>query len=996
MAADPTLVLDIPAAITETIERSRSARRPLDLARPALFPVALVGPPGAGKTTIVRALHGGQVPRDGLVPEWHVKLVEYPGLEQAADLRRESYAQLWRDPVGILYVLPSRGLNDQDEQALEMLRPRRVVVLENIRDSELHPARTSVTLLERPEIGCPFTMPLVPLMRHHSVTEMAPAEYRLVRQCVAYLRHATLPDTVLRALHRQAMAARVGLRADIDGQWARVLTLARDPADLARLDGLRRLLALRDDCTASGPYDAQLTELIRLVELSAAADATLLARLRDAAQGAADRYNIEAGRRPLPGVEGRAGGRGKPGAADHDDEEIDFGAHYVEERRQLHGFLKNVLAQRSQLGLLDEEHDSLARLVRKVEEDNIDLALLGRFSSGKSSIINALLGVPIDDRNPRLLPTDVRPETATVNRVCHGADEAVKVEWLTQAELTFATPTSEPGQLRLHGDEIRAFHDWLSAGQVKPRDVSFIPLPEEFRDPDSPELPQAGHQLAAFHQAWRDLGFPDNAKKFVYAAHDPRRPKLPDLRFPRSATIQRLPAVVGRLRHDIPREEIFPAIKADAALALLIDRLNIRFDHPLLRHASFIDTPGTDAPIPHHRRVAQQIIRQQNCPVIYCFLGVRPGGNEDRQNLKVLQEWGIGSTNLNRFFFVITMKKNVEDAEERETIRAHLRSLLREIGITAPTLYFVDVVYYPDDDEFRTLKADVERFITDSKSELFGSWLGQARAVVGEAHARGLRKLDILAEGEHQRGQRVKHLKSQLARLDTITEDYRNSSRWGAPWTRDRVERNIGDKAGQVDQIIDALTSRSVFDGVESRLSDALIELNRSTRSAITSAHSGLLGKLQSSVAEVHPAASIQVTSITIDSDPFPSTEILEATGRLYWRNIIKRLWQRVASSTEMNADVTQNRGRIAGPWRQSRDRGTATARALISASIEEMAAELKRISASVKAELDAVAKPPSRPEDKDMLEKACALASEWLSRLDALGRQAKQAGGSR
>ena len=155
MAFDPTLVLNVPAAITETMERARSAGRPLKLGRPAPFPVALVGPPGAGKTTILRAWHGGRVPHDGLVPEWHVKLVEYPSLKQAADLRGGSFARLWRDPIGILYVLPSRGLNDEDEQALEMLRSRSVVTLENIRDSELHPARASVGLLERPDIGCP-------------------------------------------------------------------------------------------------------------------------------------------------------------------------------------------------------------------------------------------------------------------------------------------------------------------------------------------------------------------------------------------------------------------------------------------------------------------------------------------------------------------------------------------------------------------------------------------------------------------------------------------------------------------------------------------------------------------------------------------------------------------------------------------------------------------------------------------------------------------------
>ena len=322
---------------------ARSAGRPLKLARPAPFPVALIGPPGAGKTTILRAWHGGQVPRDHLVPEWHVKLTEYPSLEQAADLRGESFAALWRDPIGILYVLPSRGLTDEDEQALEMLRSRSVVTLENIRDSELHPARASVGLLERPDIGCPFTVPIVPLMRDYSATEMAPAERLLLRQCLAYLRHVTLPANVLPDLHRRALDAQAGLRADIDGQWSQVLTLAGDSARLARLDGLRRLVDLCDDCTECASYDAQLTELIQLVELARLTGSAPLLRLRELAERTADGYNVEACLRPILGKGRRARGSRLR------TPEIDFGADYAKERRQLRGFLQNILTQRAQL-----------------------------------------------------------------------------------------------------------------------------------------------------------------------------------------------------------------------------------------------------------------------------------------------------------------------------------------------------------------------------------------------------------------------------------------------------------------------------------------------------------------------------------------------------------------------------------------------------------------------------------------------------------------------
>ena len=986
MPADPTLILDVPAAIRETVACSRDAGRPLQLRRPAPFPVAVIGPPGSGKTTILRALHGGQVPRDGLMSEWNARLVEYPALERAADLRGVSYAGLWRDQVGVLYVLPSRGLNDEDEQALEILRARNVIALENIRDSELHPARASLVLLERPEIGCPFTVPIAPLMAQYSATAMPQAERRLLRHCVAFLRNATLPDGYVPALHEQAMTAREAMRADIEDQWRQVLVLARSPAHISRIDGVRLLLDLLEDCRVSAAFDARLTELIGLLERGGSASSARL--LREQAQAAADRYNIEAGHRPAPAAARLTSGAGH--SLDHGAEggATDFGARYVQERQQLLGFLGNVLAQRSQLRLINEEQQSIERLVLKVDEDNIDIALLGRFSSGKSSVINALLGAPIDDRNPALLPTDVRPETSTVNRVCYSANGEVAIEWLARAEVTFATQTSEPGQLRLHGDEIRSFQTWLASGQVADEHVTFTPLPDSFGDYDRSHLPREADQRTAFDAVWQDLGFPDGPR-FVYAGNHTDNPKLPDPWFPASATIDPLPEAGTSLRAGAQRAEVFAAVKKDASLALLIDRLNIGFDHRLLRHASFIDTPGTDAPIPHHRRVAQDIVRQQNCPVIYCFLGDRPGGMEDTRNLRILRDWGIGSTNLNRFFFVITMKHNVAD-DSRETVRDYVRHCLREIGISEPPLYFVDVVHYPDDEEFRALKADVERFINMSRSELFGSWLAQARAIVTEARARSVRQLEDDAKDELQRARRIAVLQRQRAAIEDLAGEHVNSTRWGAPWARGRVESVLAEKAGEVTSVIDGLTARRAFDDVQARLSDALAELNRSTRATLTTIHTGLLGRLQSAVAEIRPGTSIYVSKVTIDTDLFPGTAILEATRNLYWRNIFKRGFQRVFGGEDFNADIGRNSEKIAQPWRKSRESGTTQANSLIDESVKDMKAELNRISASIKAELDEASRPPSSPDHKAELERACSLAAEWLSRLDALGRQAE------
>ena len=264
---------------------------------------------------------------------------------------------------------------------------------------------------------------------------------------------------------------------------------------------------------------------------------------------------------------------------------------------------------------------------------------------------------------------------------------------------------------------------------------------------------------------------------------------------------------------------------------------------------------------------------------------------------------------------------------------------------------------------------------------------------MNEASTRCSAQLEAATGSELQRGRRIKNLDSQLTKFNALTKDFNNSARWGAPWARSRVEQNVREKSDGVAQIVKSLQSRNAFDGVRSRLSDALVELNRSAKDTITTAHAGLLGKLQSSVAEIRPNTPIQVSKVTIDSDLFPGTDILEAPGSLYWRNIVKRLWQRAKDGTDTHADVAENRGRIAEPWRKSRDRGTAEAKSLIAASIEDMNAELTRISASIKAELNMASRQASSPKDLQMLNEAFALASGWLSRLDALGRQATRAG---
>lgn len=58
--------------------------------------------------------------------------------------------------------------------------------------------------------------------------------------------------------------------------------------------------------------------------------------------------------------------------------------------------------------------------IRRIEADSFSIAVVGEFKRGKSTFINAILG-------DEILPADVLPTTATLNRVTYGAEPFVKI-----------------------------------------------------------------------------------------------------------------------------------------------------------------------------------------------------------------------------------------------------------------------------------------------------------------------------------------------------------------------------------------------------------------------------------------------------------------------------------------------------------------------------------------------------------------------------------------
>ena len=73
---------------------------------------------------------------------------------------------------------------------------------------------------------------------------------------------------------------------------------------------------------------------------------------------------------------------------------------------------------------LNNTAKSIADTIEKTAKEHFEVAIVGEFKRGKSTLINALLGQEV-------LPADVLPATATLNRVTYSDTPYVEVEYKT-------------------------------------------------------------------------------------------------------------------------------------------------------------------------------------------------------------------------------------------------------------------------------------------------------------------------------------------------------------------------------------------------------------------------------------------------------------------------------------------------------------------------------------------------------------------------------------
>lgn len=101
----------------------------------------------------------------------------------------------------------------------------------------------------------------------------------------------------------------------------------------------------------------------------------------------------------------------------------------VHDQMRMNAHTQLVMLQRAieQISSEDPELDTLNGLLEKLGAHSYTVAVVGEFNRGKSTLINALLGMPV-------LPADVTPTTATVNRIVYADQPTVTLNMMNGCE----------------------------------------------------------------------------------------------------------------------------------------------------------------------------------------------------------------------------------------------------------------------------------------------------------------------------------------------------------------------------------------------------------------------------------------------------------------------------------------------------------------------------------------------------------------------------------
>jgi hypothetical protein len=831
------------------------------------------------------------------------------------------------------------------------------------------------------------------------------------------LRRADLSRAELNELRDGSRAEAERMRA---AHSPRLAAIDRRPAGdpVEALQALADLFALGDDLARLAPVDEQLIRLSHQADqlLTLTDQAVVGNLLAEEARLASDQYAVQmATRRPIiwstddpsrPTGAARVTADAAPAdVAGAPIDDAGFAAGYGRIRKNLQNLLANLHDDRD-LALTAAEAGILQRLADDVDRDRIELAMLGKFSSGKSSIVNSLMGTK------KFLPAKPRPTTATINQVGYGEHTRLReVAWLRRASLSFLRDDDvrgrEPGRMRLHRDEVRAFHRWVTSGQVRRGDfrIGFLEPPGEV--PSSAGRDGWDDFLRFFDVFSRDL---DRASDgYVYLPEDEhrggviggvadalsrwdltgrgrgdrearsQRTYLPRMRLPTAVKVKRFSEPPADWPGSRSVEDVFDDISNDPALALRIDELRVEFPHPLLRQCVITDTPGTDAPVPHHQEMAIRLVRDKvNSVIIYCFNGAQPVSMADEENFRLLKD-ARSSENLARFFFVITFKASVSP-HERPEARNRVVEMLREAGFAKPTVYFVEAVQSDGPDpELTQMRDDLKRFVAQSKAPMMQGWIDGTDHLLASVADRHRTALEDMQRDEASRAKRLSELKAQAKVHTALSGELERSPEWGLDRLRTRVTGSVTARLEDLNELIDGLVTRRAFDNIASLLSTRLAALNDEASQATKTATTVTSNRLRSEAAQRLPGRQlIAVTSPQHDAF-FPSAHLLQTARSLSWTegawNRVKGWFKRKFADGE--SDENANRRLLNKAWNDARKDGQSALDEYVAGLSERLRQALAAMGADIAAETASAARPPS-PESLRQANAGAQKADKW------------------
>ncbi len=291
--------------------------------------------------------------------------------------------------------------------------------------------------------------------------------------------------------------------------------------------------------------------------------------------------------------------------------------------------LVNILRYTHQLISYEEqlsqrEKDELSTLTDNIENAVFRVGVFGSFSSGKSTLINHLLG------NTNLLPVDEDRCTAAYTLIQRADDKnpsgTVRIEWKTVDQLLQDLQDCAQSlglgleNLPTMTDEIKLL-DW-----VKQNDSQFKKIEEELDKRDDWDLTD-------------DL----NRKKQVALALLKGLPQYRQLQ-------HKYKILDGRKLKTLMQDE--PAVT-------LVQCLQFYHDHPLLRHVQIIDSPGSGSVNLRDAYLAHSLVKQSHA-LLFLTEATAPISKLDETNLLAVIGKNAPGGQINSLF-VLANKTDLSD-----------------------------------------------------------------------------------------------------------------------------------------------------------------------------------------------------------------------------------------------------------------------------------------------------------------------------------------------